>query len=129
MLMCHDKNLLSSWVVRDGYSHNVMDILSGNSKLETRNIKNKKGPIWNLEKISSNHIEIKSMGGENYHLKKETILEEFESYVHCFHVVHKKENINYREKLIKEHKLTIESIGSVQKQEFIKAVSEIGFIE
>lgn len=129
MLMCHDKNLLSSWVVRDGYSHNVMDILSGNSKLETKNIKNKKGPIWNLEKISSNHIEIKSMGGENYHLKKEIILKEFELYVNCFHVVHKKENVNYREKLIKEHKLTIESIGSVQKQEFIKAVSEIGFIE
>ncbi|MDX9744619.1 MAG: hypothetical protein RBT59_12430 [Arcobacteraceae bacterium] len=129
MLMCHDKNLLSSWVVRDGYSHNVMDILSANSKLETKNIKNKKGPIWNLEKISSNHIEIKSMGGENYHLKKEIILKEFALYVNCFHVVHKKENVNYKEKLIKEHKLTIESIGSVQKQEFIKAVSEIGFIE
>jgi len=69
------------------------------------------------------------MGGENYHLKKEIILNEFELYVHCFHMVHKKENINYREKLIKEHKLTIESIGAIQKQEFIKAVSEIGFIE
>jgi hypothetical protein len=62
MLMCHDKNLLSSWVTRNGYSHNVMDILSGNSKVVSRSIKNQKGQIWNLEKISSNHVEIKSMG-------------------------------------------------------------------
>jgi len=128
MLMCHDKNLLSSWVTRDGYSHNVMDILSGNSKLTTKNIKNKKGPIWNLEKISSNHIEIKSMGGENYHFKKEIILEELELYSNCFNTVYKKENMEYSEKLIKEHKLAIESVTAIQKLEFIKATSEIGFI-
>jgi len=28
-------------------------------------IKTKKGTVWNLEKIDSNHVEIKSIGGDN----------------------------------------------------------------
>ena len=50
MLMCDDKNLLSSWLPRSGYSQNVMDILSKNTKAKSRVIKNKKGTIWNLGK-------------------------------------------------------------------------------
>jgi len=67
MLMCHDKELLSSWQPRIGYSQNVMDILSKNTKALSREIKNAKGTIWNLEKLETNHIEIKSIGGEDYH--------------------------------------------------------------
>jgi hypothetical protein len=84
MLMCHDKNLLSSWQPRSGYSQNVMDILSKNTKAKSREIKNKKGTIWNLEKIDSNHIEIKAIGGVNYHKEINKIIDEFNMYVKYF---------------------------------------------
>lgn len=42
MLMCHDKELLSSWQPRIGYSQNVMDILSKNTKALSREIKSDK---------------------------------------------------------------------------------------
>lgn len=57
MLMCHDKELLSSWQPRIGYSQNVMDILSSNTKALSRKIKNAKGTIWNLEKLKTDHKE------------------------------------------------------------------------
>lgn len=126
MLMCHDKNLLSSWVTRNGYSHNVMDILSGNSKVVSRSIKNQKGPIWNLEKISSSHVEIKSMGGVDYHLKINQILSEFEMYAECFDIVNKNKDTRYKDELINNHKKIIEQVSQSQKQEFINAMYELG---
>ncbi|MCK9162122.1 MAG: hypothetical protein GX118_06600 [Arcobacter butzleri] len=129
MLMCHDKDLFSSWATRNGYSHNVMDILSGNSKIASRNIKNHKGQIWNLEKISSNHVEIKSMGGIDYHLKKDQIILEFEQYAECFDIIHKKKNTKYREQLINNHKKIIENISVTQKEEFINIIYELGIID
>lgn len=45
-------------------------ILLKNVKSEARKIKNKKGTIWNLEKVSSNHIEIKSIGSVAYHRER-----------------------------------------------------------
>ncbi len=128
MLMCHDKNLLSSWVTRNGYSHNVMDVLSENSKVVSRNIKNKKGQIWNLEKISPNHVEIKAMGGVDYHLKIDKIISEFELYAECFDIINKKENTEYRNKLINNHKKIIENVSITQKEEFINVISELGII-
>ena len=129
MLMCHDKNLLSSWVTRNGYSHNVMDVLSENSKVVSRNIKNKKGQIWNLEKISPNHVEIKAMGGVDYHLKIDKIISEFELYAECFDIVNKKENTEYRNKIINNHKEIIENVSTTQKEEFINVISELGIID
>ncbi len=124
MLMCYDKNLLSSWKTRGGYSHNVMDILSGNPKSKTRKIKTKKGTIWNLERVASNHIEIKSMGGVDYHRQIEKILSEFHLYADCFDMVHTNREQEYRLKLVCEHKLLIEKTLPKQKEEFIKAINE-----
>lgn len=129
MLMCHDKNLLSSWVTRNGYSHNVMDILSGNSKVVSRSIKNQKGQIWNLEKISSNHVEIKSMGGADYHLKRDQIISEFELYAECFDIINKKQNNEYRNQLIENHKKLINNVSINQKEEFINVVYELGIMD
>ena len=127
--MCHDKNLLSSWVTRNGYSHNVMDILSGNSKVVSRSIKNQKGQIWNLEKISSNHVEIKTMGGANYQLKRDQIISEFELYAECFDIINKKQNNEYRNQLIENHKKLINNVSINQKEEFINVVYELGIMD
>ena len=128
MLMCHDKNLLSSWQPRSGYSQNVMDILSKNTKEKSRVIKNKKGTIWNLEKIESNHIEIKAIGGVDYHKDKGRIISEFDIYVEHFNDILNDTNPQYREILINEHKLLIQNIDKSTKEEFSKAVSEAGLI-
>jgi hypothetical protein len=128
MLMCHDKNLLSSWQPRSGYSQNVMDILSKNTKAKSRIIKNKKGTIWNLEKIDSNHIEIKAIGGVNYHKEINKIIDEFNMYVKYFDDVLKGTDIDYRQRLINEHKRLIKSIDHNTKEEFSQAVNEAGLI-
>ena len=129
MLMCHDKNLLSSWLPRSGYSQNVMDILSKNTKAKSREIKNKKGTIWNLEKIDSNHIEIKAIGGVDYHKEADKIINEFEKYVEYFDAVLENNDIEYRQRLISEHKQLIKSVDSGTKEEFSQAVNETGLIE
>jgi len=129
MLMCHDKGLLSSWKYREDYSHNVMDILFNNTKITTRKIKSKKGTIWNLEKISSNHVEIKSIGGINYHKKIEKIKMEFALYSDCFHQVYKDPKSCYIEKLIAEHKMLVSSVSAMKQKEFAKAVDDARLIE
>ena len=129
MLMCHDKNLLSSWLPRSGYSQNVMDILSKNTKAKSREIKNKKGTIWNLEKIGVNHIEIKAIGGVDYHKEVDKIINEFDRYAEYFDVVLKDNDIDYRQRLISEHKQLIKSLDRDTKEEFSQAVNESGLIE
>ena len=127
--MCHDKNLLSSWLPRSGYSQNVMDILSKNTKAKSRVIKNKKGTIWNLEKIDANHIEIKAIGGVDYHHEVDKIISEFGKYAEYFDVVLKGIYIDYRQRLISEHKQLIKSLDHDTKEEFSQAVNEAGLIE
>jgi len=129
MLMCHDKNLLSSWLPRSGYSQNVMDILSKNTKAKSRVIKNKKGTIWNLEKIGINHIEIKAIGGVDYHKEVDKIIREFDRYAEYFGAVLNDTNNEYRQRLISEHKRLIKSLDNNTKEEFSQAVSEAGLIE
>ncbi|MDX9743658.1 MAG: hypothetical protein RBT59_07580 [Arcobacteraceae bacterium] len=128
MLMCHDKNLLSAWKPRLGYSENVMDVLLKKSKSDARIVKTKKGTIWNLEKLEANHIEIKSIGGIDYHVQMNKILDEFDMYVECFDTVYMDSNSEYRERLIKEHKALIASTDEATKTKFIVAVTDMGLI-
>lgn len=129
MLLCNDKKLLSSWLTRSGYSHNVMDVLSQNSKSVTRKIKNKKGKIWNLEKVSPNHIEIKSIGGVDYHKEMTKIIAELEIYADSFDSVLNDANSEYMKSLIEEHKKLVASLDPATKEEFSKAVIEAGLID
>ncbi len=128
MLMCHDKELLSSWQPRIGYSQNVMDILSKNTKALSREIKNAKGTIWNLEKLEANHIEIKSIGGEDYHKEIDRIFEEFDKYVECFDCVFKNREPEYIQKLKTDHKEQIENSDKEKVAQFSSAVSEAGLL-
>jgi len=128
MLMCHDKGLLSSWVPRSGYSQNVMDILSKNTQSISRKIKTKKGTIWNLEKIAVNHVEIKSIGGVDYHKQIDKILKEFDLYVDCFDRVLNLKDDEYKKRLILEHKRVIATINPKTKEEFSKAIKNAGII-
>jgi hypothetical protein len=126
MLLCHDKKLLSSWKPRTGYSHNVMDILLKNTKSDSRKIK--KGTVWNLEKIDPSHIEIKTIGGIDYHKKTDQILSEFNLYAECFYNTHENTDITYSKRLIEEHKKTVKEANKKTQATFIEAVSEAGLI-
>jgi hypothetical protein len=106
-----------------------MDILSSKSKSEARVIKTKKGTIWNLEKLEANHIEIKSIGGIDYHQEIGKILREFDMYAECFDSVFKDTNPEYRERLIIEHKKVVASLDNTIQAEFAIAVSEAGLMD
>jgi len=128
MLLCEDENLLSSWKPRVGYSQNVMDILSSQTKQQARVIKTKKGTIWNLEKIDAHHIEIKSIGGVNYHLQSERITAEFEVYANLFSEA-VGEMTQRHKRVLKKHKEKIDKIPLTSKQEFVRALGESGILQ
>ncbi len=83
-LLCDKEGLLDLWGQRNGYCCNVMDVINYHTPSKSRAIKNPKGRIWNLEKISASRIEIRTMGGIDYHIKSERILEEAEKYITTF---------------------------------------------
>jgi len=128
MLLCHKAKLLSSWMPREGYSQNVMDILSLNSKQISRKIKTKKGTIWNLEKIEPNHVEIKSIGGENYHLEIEKITDQFLKYSELFKETLEKDTLVHKQ-MYTEHKEELEKLSIEQNSQFAIALSEAGIFK
>ncbi len=128
MLLCDDAGLLSSWKPRVGYSQNVMDIFSTRTKQEARIIKTKKGTIWNLEKIDPHHIEIKSIGGVDYHKEVERIINEFEAYVDFFAEA-LGEMTSQHKKLLERHKQMIDQLDKEIKGKFASALIESGILD
>ncbi len=127
MLLCNEEQLLSQWETRDGYSHNVMDILSQNTKLESKKIKTGKGTIWNLEKISFNHIEIKSIGGIDYHSDTQKLIDEFNQYADLFHEALQIDTEKHKE-LYRKHKKQLENVELEKQKLFIFALEDAGIM-
>jgi len=127
MLLCDDARLLSSWKPRSGYSQNVMDILTSHDKLETRKIKTKKGTVWNLEKIASNHVEIKSMGGDGYHKEVKKLTQEFLKYAKYFDET-LQEDTQTHKMLFREHQEQINTLRDDVKARFVSALSASGIL-
>jgi len=127
MLLCDNAGLLSSWEPRIGYSQNVMDILASNSKQVSRKIKTKKGTVWNLEKVDANHIEIKSIGGKNYHHREEVILLEFSDYVQYFEETLQRDTDAHKQ-MYTDHKIQIENVSKEISSQFASALNEAGIV-
>ena len=127
MLLCDSTDLLSSWKPREGYSQNVMDILSSHTKREARVIKTKKGTIWNLERIDTHHIEIKSIGGMNYHKEPDRIIKEFKSYADYFNEA-VGEMTDIHKELLLVHKQKVDAASKEVKSNFVSALSEAGIL-
>ena len=125
MLICENAKLLSSWKTRVGYSQNVMDILSVNSKLKSKQIKTKKGTVWNLEKIENNHIEIKTMGGDNYHHFVPKLISEFEQYSKYFHETLQRDTVEHK-KIFKNHLVMVKNLEDEVQSKFNSALVESG---
>ncbi len=123
MLLSNDKQLLTNWGSRNGFSLNVMDILDSLDMEEAKRFKNIKGRIWNLEKISDNHIEIRTMGGTNYQLKIEQILLELEIFIEIFYTSLKKPDKEYLN-ILKEHMIILSNCPKERKDEFLKVLNK-----
>ncbi len=128
MILCDHANLLSSWKPREGYSQNVMDILSTHPKHDARVIKTKKGTVWNLEKIDTHHIEIKSIGGRNYHLETERIIKEFEAYTDYFAQA-TGAMTDAHKRLLQVHKKRVDTLSKQKKSDFANALHEAGILD
>lgn len=83
-LLCNKENLLNSWYSRNAYCLNVMEVINYNNKKEAKKLKEKKGRVWNLELISRNRIEIRTIGGTDYHLETDKILQEIKKFKEIF---------------------------------------------
>ena len=127
MLLCDDAGLLSAWKPRIGYSQNVMDVLTSHTKQEARIIKTKKGTIWNLERIDPHHIEVKSIGGDDYHKETERLMREFENYADYFSQA-LGEMIEEHKRLLESHKQMLDSLDKEAKGRFASALIEAGIL-
>ena len=127
MLLCDDAGLLSAWKPRIGYSQNVMDVLTSHTKQEARIIKTKKGTIWNLERIDPHHIEVKSIGGDDYHKETERIMREFENYADYFSQA-LGEMTEEHKRLLENHKQMLDSLDKEAKGRFASALIEAGIL-
>lgn len=90
-------------------------------------IKTKKGTIWNLEKIDPHHIEIKSIGGKDYHKNPAQIIQEFKIYAKLF-IESTGEISEQYKKILLAHKQEIDSLGKDIKVEFVTALGEAGIL-
>ena len=83
-LLCNKHKLLDSWYSRNGYCLNVMEVINYNNKKEAKRLKEKKGRVWNLELVAKNRIEIRTIGGTDYHTKTTKIIEEIAKFKELF---------------------------------------------
>lgn len=126
MLLCNESGLLNSWSPRENYSQNVMDVLSySNDKKTAAKKKNKKGSIWNLNKKSNSHVEIKSIGGVDYQSKLEKIVKELELYSDNFIEAFEKDSEFYKS-IYKKHIESVKKLTPFELTSFRKALDQTG---
>lgn len=124
MLLCEEAKLLSNWGSRNAYSLNVMDVLGVFDMKEAKELKEKKGRIWSLEKRGTHHIEVRTIGGTNYHTKTEKILKELENFTNIFRRIILSPDEEYK-KLLKMHKTKLKKISGDKKKDFYKIVGKL----
>jgi hypothetical protein len=122
-LLCNEAKLLDSWYSRNGYCLNVMEVINYNNKKDAKRLKKKKGRVWNLELIEKNRIEIRTIGGKDYHLKTDKIIKEVENFRDIFIETIKKDNKEFVE-LKKRHLEMVKRATDAQKIGFIEIFKE-----
>jgi hypothetical protein len=118
-LLCNEANLLDSWYSRNAYCLNVMEVINYNNKKEAKKLKEKKGRVWNLELIDKNRIEIRTIGGKNYHLKTDKIIQEVEKFRDIFIETLNRDSQKFIE-LKRRHFNIVKNATKEEKRGFIK---------
>jgi hypothetical protein len=132
MLLCDNKSLLKNWGNRNSYCLNVMDILTVLNMNEAKEVKNKKNKsqkarIWNLEKRAenntTNHIEIRTIGGANYQKESNKIINELDKFIEIFNRSIKNEDNDKEYKIILEkHMNIIKSAPKERRDKFLQLI-------
>lgn len=92
---------------------------------EAKVLKNKKGRVWNLEKRKErgiiNHVEVRTIGGTNYHRKVRQILKEINQFIEIFNrsIKDGKEDNEYK-LILQEHMNIIKSAPEERRNKFLK---------
>ncbi len=125
MLLCDVTSLLQNWGDRNAYCLNVMEVLTVLDMKEAKELKNKKGRVWNLEKRKENdkmnHIEIRTIGGTHYQRKVDQILNELDQFIEIFNRSIKDGNPDEEYKLIlAQHMKVIESASPKRREKFLQ---------
>ena len=133
MLLCDNKSLLTNWGSRNSYCLNVMDILTILNMDEAKEVKNKKNKnrkarIWNLEKRAenntTNHIEIRTIGGTNYQKKSKKIISELDKFIEIFNRSIKNKNQDEDYQIIfAEHINIIKSASKERRNKFLQIIN------
>ncbi len=118
-LLCNEQKMLNSWYARNGYCLNVMEVINYNNKKEAQQIKKKKGRVWNLELIGKNRIEIRTIGGTDYHLETTKIIKEVEKFKEIFEETLREDSEEFK-KIKKEHLEIVARATDEEKKGFIK---------
>ena len=84
ILLCDDKNLLNNWGDRNSYSLNPMEILNSLKAEEAKELKNRKGRVWSIERRGKAHVEVRTIGGTAYETRTVQIIEELDAFIELF---------------------------------------------
>ena len=76
MLFMNDKGLFESWQERSDYCSNVMHVLNFKDVAASKKKKDKIGERWNVLLREKDHVEIRTMGGQQYEDQVVQILQE-----------------------------------------------------
>lgn len=128
MLLCDVSSLLQNWGDRNAYCLNVMEVLTVLDMREAKELKNKKGRVWNLEKRKEhgkmNHIEIRTIGGTGYQCKVEKILNELNQFIEIFNRSIKDGSPDEEYKtILEEHIKVLKSAPIERREKFLKLLS------
>lgn len=133
MLLCDNKSLLTNWGSRNSYCLNVMDILTVLNMNEAKEVKNKKNKsrkarIWNLEKRAenntTNHIEIRTIGGTNYQKQFHKIINELDKFIEIFNRSIKNKNPDKDYQIIlTEHMNIIKAASKERRNKFLQIIN------
>ena len=85
-------------------------------------------PISTIERIDPHHIEIKSIGGDDYHKEAERIMREFENYTDYFSQA-LGEMTEEHKRLLETHKQMLDSLDKEAKGRFASALIEAGILK
>lgn len=125
MLLSNEASLLSNWGKRNAFSHNVMDVLTTLDLDEAKQVKNKKGRVWNLEKRQengiTNHIEIRTIGGTMYQQKVDQILSELDQFIVIFDRSIKTKTADEEYKtILQNHIQTVKEAPKGRREKFLQ---------
>ncbi len=129
ILLCNDRELLNNWGQRNRYSLNPMEILNSLQAEDAKELKDRKGRVWSIERRGNAHVEVRTMGGTYYHTKTLQIIEELDSFIELFKlsISSIQTNKKYIE-IYKQHRKVIQnkSAEKVERfREFVRTIDPI----